>query len=256
MPTDPTLILVTTTAAIPREGEGVRASDLNWLLDFRDDEIASLKADHAEATRIFKHYTEHLKANLDSADRERWEFRAELAERDETIAEVVEESVKLLKANCDKAQEIGSLRTQLDRAGAIEEAAREVDRIRWKFDDNIDSWALKHAIDRLATALASPSPRDTAEGERKPKCPGPEGIAAIRAAGGSDWDKVTDVRAFLGRDEDERVARLIRAADTAIADHYEAGGIGRVVEELRESAEACRGLAELDKTEATQCPSR
>ncbi len=45
------------------------------------------------------------------------------------------------------------------------------------------------------------------------------------------------------------LARLIRAADSAVADHYAAGGIGRVVEELREAAEGCRGLADLDATE-------
>lgn len=207
MPTDPTLILVTTTAALPREGEG--ASDLKRLRL-----QAKIAEQGRDLSRMRKRY-QRLKEELAAADKiERLlngkiddhcqtitGLRAELAKRGETIgdafgedasdeeeafvkalptvAEVVDAHDKVvngalgrLVAHADKAT-ITSLCSQLARAGAIEAKAREV-------VDSHDSTALDGAlVDSAkladlsellgpATALASsPGPRDTAEGESR-----------------------------------------------------------------------------------------
>lgn len=257
----------------------------------------------------------NLQANLDGAHRER-------AQRDETIAKQEESNENLwrdmnkvrasngeLRNERDEARSVldarnrewselnrkwseardtlTSLRTQLARAEAIEEATRALrDHLRPRGGQR---WAAdaEAALSRVDAALASPSPRDTAEGE--PKCRhcgtriSPENLTC---GGCGKWLPHPP----SAPSPTPQLLRLLGAVGAALADHRSGHGIGRVAEELSEAAEGCRGegvrlailervakhVREYDTTageaeisqayhllklalaelEATQCPSR
>lgn len=255
----------------------------------RDDLIAHCKIGEAgwqEEAKGLEAKVRNLQANLDGAHRElaglrtqlaTWEnagrdLGAVIATRDREIASLRENlegrysyegSLQadvhvMVHAADDLALQLSeakatitALRSQLTRAEAIEEATRALrDHLRPRSGQR---WAAdaEAALSRVDAALVSPSPRDTAEGERPSIM---EGIAALRAAGGSDWDKVTDVRAFLGRDEDEKLEKLARLA-------VEAAKLNRGTDRAKffhaMTALEIAAVAALGQTpEATPCPSR
>lgn len=304
--TDPTHPYVTTTAAIPREGEGLvivvartddEARNEPWKLTQVERQQRTIKTlqgmnrQQQKDTNKLKHKAERLlleaRKQRDDLREERkhlvaeiakqsdliahykigeagWQeeakgLKAELAKRDETIAEKdqwiegLRQEVSGLKFEiANGAATITSLRSQLARGAAIEAKVKELTECdRPSVTAGLTQVPCR-LLNDLEALLASPSPGPgAAEPEGEPKRTDiMEAFEALRVAGGSAWDTVDDVRAFLGRDEDERqakVARLFEAAKGAVDEYHSNFAHMRYEDSAMKKLAAT--LADLDATE-------
>lgn len=147
---------------------------LTTVLAQRDDLIAHYKIGEAgwrEEAKGLEAKARNLQANLDDAHRELAKRDEAIAEKDQWIAASHENLAMLANSLSDAKLEAASLRSQLARAGAIEEAAAAY--LSLFPEDNLYFPMAKQANRRLKDLLCSspsPGPRGTAEGEqRKPE---------------------------------------------------------------------------------------
>lgn len=151
MPTDPTCFPTTTIdaspAAIPREGPA--AEDTRRLVLALYEEIAGLETELAEAeakNAALLQQNEFLHGSLAEQEQEIAELKTEAEASEETFRWATATEAEVQKGILGLQSTITSLRAQLARAAAIEEAARGVGAA---WSSIMDAWEIGPAINHL-----------------------------------------------------------------------------------------------------------